>query len=102
MPLLRCRACKASEPGSAVWVGLRAVVVRAEAGGCRVARRGGAVRGLPDFRGGRAFYGWEARWPVPSFVEGAGCFSVTGSALGDFRVRMGNWPYGVWCGEMRW
>lgn len=54
-----------------------------------------------SFGEGRALYGVGARWPVPSFVE-AGCFSVTGSAPGDFRVRMGNWPCGVWCGETRW
>ncbi len=101
-PLLRRRSREASEPGSAAWLDRvgwwcerKAGVPGGAAGGRRL-----RLAGLP--RGGRALYGPGARWPLPSVVEGVGCFSVTGSAPGDFRVRMRNWPYGVWCGEMRW
>ncbi len=102
MPLLRRRAARGV---GAVPGGVGGIAWGGGARGsrvCRVARRERAVCGVPDFRGGRALYGPGARWPVPSIVEGAECFSVTGSALGYCRVRMGNWPYGVWCGETRW
>lgn len=101
-PLLRRRSREASEPGPAAWLDRVGWWCERKAGvpGGAAGRRRLRLAGLP--RGGRALYGPGARWPLPSFVEGVGCFSVTGSAPGDFRVRMRNWPYGVWCGEMRW
>ncbi|BDH70653.1 hypothetical protein MTP06_41020 [Streptomyces sp. PLM4] len=101
-PLLRRRSREASEPGSAAWLDRVGWWCERKAGvpGGAAGRRRLRLAGLP--RGGRALYGPGARWPLPSVVEGVGCFSVTGSAPGDFRVRMRNWPYGVWCGEMRW
>ncbi len=98
-PLLRRRSREASEPGSAAWLDRVGWWCERKAGvpGGAAGRRRLRLAGLP--RGGRALYGPGATWPLPSTVEGVGCFSVTGSAPGDFRVRMRNWPYGVWCGE---